>query len=182
MRLGRLAGALAALSAFGAVALATGTALWACAAFYPNWLLGSSDLVEAPSALFKDSLQGLEPTGAPAFPLNAAGDPAQQTVEMDLGDVQKAVDASGALPAVRQKILAAHAELRKALSLEKPPPDLAAPRGLPPELADYLEGAIAYRQGHSAAAVKAWSGSSPGPPPSARCARPGRRSCSVKRP
>lgn len=136
--------------------IAAGTALWACAPFFPNWLLGDKKVLAAPSAYFTNSLRGLEPTGAPPFPVAAVGDPYQQTSDTDIADVRKAVDASGALPAVREKILTAHAALRKALALDKPAPDLAVPRGLPPELADYLEGAIAYHQGHRAAAAAAW--------------------------
>jgi len=136
--------------------IAAGTALWACAPFFPNWLLGDKKVLAAPSAYFTDSLRGLEPTGAPPFPGCASDDPYQQTTETDTADLRKAVEASGALPAVREKILTAHAALRKALILDKPAPDLAVPRGLPPELADYLEGAIAYHQGRRAAATAAW--------------------------
>jgi len=149
-RAGRLAGSLA------AGVLIAGTALWACAPFYPNWMLGGDSVLAAPSAFFNDSLRGLEPTGAPPFPRIAARDPSQQTAEIDAADARKAVEASGALPAVREKILTAHTELRKALGRDKLAPDLAVPRGLPPELADYLEGAIAYHQGRRAAATAAW--------------------------
>ncbi len=136
--------------------LSTGAALWACAPFLPNWLLGGDGALGSPSTSFDSSLRGLEPTGAPPFPVVAVGDPYQQTTETDTADVRKAVEASGALPAVREKILTAHAELRKALNRDKPAPDLSAPRGLPPELADYLEGAIAYHQGRRAKAAAAW--------------------------
>ncbi|HEY2737944.1 MAG TPA: hypothetical protein VGK45_06025, partial [Thermoanaerobaculia bacterium] len=149
-RAGRLAGSLT------AGVLIAGTALWACAPFYPNWMLGGDSVLAAPSAFFNDSLRGLEPAGAPPFPRIAAREPYQQTAGIDADDVHKAVEASGALPAVREKILTAHAELRKALGGDKPAPDLAVPRGLPPELADYLEGAIAYHQGRRAAATAAW--------------------------
>jgi tetratricopeptide (TPR) repeat protein len=86
----------------------------------------------------------------------SAGDPYDQTAEVDLADVRQAVEKSGALPAVRDKILQAHKDLRAALAKPQVAPDLAAPRGLPPELYDYLEGAVAWHQGRLDKARAAW--------------------------
>ena len=140
-----------------AILLTAGTALWACAPFFPTWLLGSSDLLTAPSRPFYQSLPEIAPSGPPPFPaVPAQGDPYDLTSKIDAEDVRQAVEKSGALPAVREKILKAHADLRAALGGKEAAPDLAVPRGLPPELADYLEGAIAYHQHRLDAARAAW--------------------------
>jgi tetratricopeptide (TPR) repeat protein len=142
---------LARLLILALLVLTGASALWACAPFYPNWLLGSEDLLAAPSAFFADSLRGLEPMEPPPFPAVRAD--ADETVRAETEDVQRAVAQS--LPEVRSAILKAHAELRSALR-QGQIEDVRVPRGLPAELADYLEGAVAWYQKRPAAARTAW--------------------------
>ena len=105
---------------------------------------------------------------------------ARQTEAIDLEELRKALEATQPDPAQRQKILADYAAVRQALTAhahsmvawkeqlwsgmagDAPPPEpapappLTAPDGLPGEFADYLRGAIAYRQRQIEAARQAW--------------------------
>lgn len=105
---------------------------------------------------------------------------AKQTEIIDLDDLSKALEAAQPDPAQRQKILAEYTTVRQALTAhaqqiaewkeqlwsgmvdDKPPPQpapapaLTVPEGLPGEFADYLRGAIAYRQNQLDAARQAW--------------------------
>lgn len=103
---------------------------------------------------------------------------AKQTEQIDLDELGKALEAAQPDPAQRQKILADYAAVRQALAVHAqavatwkeglwsgyaanapepaPVPTLAAPDGLPGEFADYLRGAIAYRQKQMEAARQAW--------------------------
>ncbi|MCC8988539.1 MAG: hypothetical protein LM523_12645 [Candidatus Contendobacter sp.] len=105
---------------------------------------------------------------------------AKQTEAIDLDELGKALEIMQPDPVQRQKILAEYTAVRQALTVhaqqmvawkeqlwsgipdEKPPsqpapaPTLAVPEGLPGEFADYLRGAIAYRQNQPEAARQAW--------------------------
>lgn len=105
---------------------------------------------------------------------------ARQTENIDLAELGQALAAIQPDPAQRQKILADYTAVRQALTAhaqsmvawkeqlwsgmvgETPPPEpapappLTVPDGLPGEFADYLRGAIAYRQQQPEAARQAW--------------------------
>jgi len=105
---------------------------------------------------------------------------ARQTETMDLEELGKVLEAAQPDPAQRQKILADYAAVRQALTAhahsmvawkeqlwsgmagDAPPPEpapapsLTVPDGLPGEFADYLRGAIAYRQRQIEVARQAW--------------------------
>lgn len=103
---------------------------------------------------------------------------AKQTEKIDLDELSKALEAAQPDPAQRQKILADYTAARQALTVHAqamatwkeglwsgyspntaeptPAPALTVPEGLPGEFADYLRGAIAYRQKQTEAARQAW--------------------------
>ena len=103
---------------------------------------------------------------------------AKQTETLDLDELVKVLETTQPDPAQRQKILAEYTAVRQALTVhaqqmvgreeqmwwggmanDKPPaqaPALTVPDGLPGEFADYLRGAIAYRQNRPDAARQAW--------------------------
>ena len=105
---------------------------------------------------------------------------AHQTAVIDLDELAKALETTQPDPGQRQKILAEYTAVRQALTAhaqrmvgwkeqlwgglpEDPPPPapapvpvLTVPDGLPGEFADYLRGAIAYRQNQPDAARQAW--------------------------
>lgn len=103
---------------------------------------------------------------------------AKQTEQIDLDELGKALETIQPDPAQRQKILADYTAVRQALTVHAqavatwkeglwsgyavnapepaPVPTLAVPDGLPSEFADYLRGAIAYRQKQMEAARQAW--------------------------
>jgi len=103
---------------------------------------------------------------------------AKQTEAIDLDELAKALETTQLDPAQRQKILSEYNAVRQALTAhaqqmvgwkeqlwsglpEDPPPPapapaLTVPDGLPGEFADYLRGAIAYRQNQPDAARQAW--------------------------
>jgi hypothetical protein len=107
---------------------------------------------------------------------------AKQTEALDLDELAKALETTQPDPAQRQKILAEYTAVRQALTAqaqrmvewkeqlwsriadESPPPPpapapapaLTVPDGLPGEFADYLRGAIAYRQNQPDVARSAW--------------------------
>ncbi|HEY2737945.1 MAG TPA: hypothetical protein VGK45_06030 [Thermoanaerobaculia bacterium] len=166
----------------GAAALlciTTGTfALWACGPYFPNWILARDDVfLNSPGGVLRFEIERLK---LPADPFHAlsAEDPYKQTADADAADLQKALGKGGMTAEKRAEIVAHHAELRKLLQdfasnaatashadsgADTPPPPPAplpagttAPAGLPGEMADYLQGAIAYHQGHTADAAAAW--------------------------
>jgi tetratricopeptide (TPR) repeat protein len=162
--------------------LAGTAALWACGPYFPRWLLGPERLlVPAPEGLLRHEIGRLKLAEPPkAVP---AVDPWQQTAEAGVEDLKRALEAEKAPAARREALIAQYAEVRKALAqfassvtvfenVSEPlwedeeggepaapavlPADLRAPEGLPGELADYLEGAIAYHRGDLGGAVSAW--------------------------
>ncbi len=103
---------------------------------------------------------------------------AKQTEKIDLDELSKALETTQPDPAQRQKILADYTAVRQALTTHAqavatwkeslwsgysdnpvepaPVPALVVPDGLPGEFADYLRGAIAFRQKQTEAARQAW--------------------------
>jgi tetratricopeptide (TPR) repeat protein len=158
------------------LSVAAGTfALWACGPYFPNWVLGQDDsFLEPPGGLLRHEVNRVKITADP-FQAQPGDDPFQQTADADAADLAKALAKSG-VPADRRTALTArHAELRKSLqehslaacaacqdeeSRGKAAPPLPAgvtvPDGLPVEMADYLQGAVAYHQGRFPDAVAAW--------------------------
>ncbi len=129
-------------------------------------------------APYPPSFQAVAPTMSDSDTLGTAQ--ARQTEAIDLDELGKALEVMQPDPAQRQKILAEYTTVRQALTVhaqqmvtwkeqlwsgipdEKPPsqpapaPALTVPDGLPGEFADYLRGAIAYRQNQPEAARQAW--------------------------
>lgn len=178
-RLGRIAIAVSTL-------LAGTFALWACGPFFPRWLLGPEQLlVPAPEGLLRHEIGRLKLAEPPrAVP---AADPWQQTAEVGVADLRKALEAAGVPAGRRDALVERYTEVRSALAQyaasvivfenvseplypeeevqgESPgePPALpeaaVVPEGLPAEFADYLRGAIAYHRGDLEAAISAWEG------------------------
>ncbi len=159
-------------------------ALWACGPFFPQWLItDEARLLDAPTTWFKDALESailtvrrssdnrlwIAPTERPRFKaiMDKQG-PYRQTSDADLRDLETATS--------DRHLTARYAEVRDALlryseevdnwrqeaawSNQPPPPpeppELEVPPGLPGEIADYLQGAIAYHHGVPAQARAAW--------------------------
>ena len=167
--------------ATGAAALlciTTGTfALWACGPYFPNWVLGRDEVfLNSPGGVLRFEIERLK-LPPDSFHALSTEDPYKQTADADAADLQKALGKGGMPPEKRAEIVARHAELRKlihdfalnAANASRPgdtdtppaapaplPATTAAPAGLPGEMADYLQGAIAYHQGHTADATAAW--------------------------
>ncbi len=142
--------------------------LWACGPYWPNFILGSDELVfEGPYGIFTAELDRLGNGDKPAFEAVPApdDDPAAQTAKADLAEVEEILTETG-MPVDRRKaILDAVAALRATLaridgaSEENAAPDpatLTVPAGLPPELALYLQGAVAWHLKEPADAEAAW--------------------------
>lgn len=162
---------------------AAGTfALWACGPYFPNWVLGKDEnFLASPGGLLRHEVGRLKIAPDP-FQAQPGDDPFQQTADADAADLAKALAKSGMPADRRAALLARHAELRKRLQehavaacipcqgmseegmaapaaappMPALPPDIAIPEGLPGEIADYLQGAIAYHQGRSSDAAAAW--------------------------
>lgn len=164
------------------LALSGTFALWACGPFFPRWLLGPERLlVPAPEGLLRQEIGRLKLAEPPrAVP---AVDPWRQTIEIDVADLKKALDAAKVPAERRDALVERYAEVRKVLSqhssavvvfanLSEPlypqvageepteppslPEDLAVPEGIPAELGNYLQGAIAYHRGDLDAAISVW--------------------------
>ncbi|HSN88280.1 MAG TPA: hypothetical protein VL025_16085, partial [Thermoanaerobaculia bacterium] len=156
-------------------------ALWACGPFFSRWLLGSERLLTpAPEGLLRHEIARLKLADPPAAVPGA--DPWEQTAPTGAADLRQALEGSKMPAAQRDALLSRYAEVRNALArfssgaivfgsvsepledgyqeepVEPPvlPEDLRVPEGLPGEIADYLEGAIAYHRGNLDAAVAAW--------------------------
>jgi tetratricopeptide (TPR) repeat protein len=153
-------------------------ALWACGPYFPNWILGRDDVfLNSPGGVLRFEIERLKLPADPFHALNAE-DPWKQTADADAADLQKALGKGALPPEKRAEVVTHHAELRKLLhdfafntanaahsdsGADTPPPSpaplpagTAAPAGLPGEMADYLQGAIAYHQGHLPDATAAW--------------------------
>ncbi len=164
-----------ALSLFFTVALVAGVAA-ACGPWFPNRMLFGSDeeLLSAPVADFHRELARICPPAPTPFRAKPSGNRGrhQQTIDAGAADLQAALAEAGTPPADRRRILADYHRLRERMielagknagrreTGDEPapePPAMTVPAGLPGEFADYLRGAIAYRQGRMNPARAAWS-------------------------
>jgi len=165
-------------------AFAGSFALWACGPFFPRWLLGPEQLlVPAPEGLLRHEIGRLKLASGPsAVP---AENPWQQTSEVDVADLRKALDAAKVPAGRREGLVESYSKVRAALAqyaagtvvfenVSEPlypeaemggeeaaappvlPRGLTVPEGLPGELAGYLQGAIAYHRGNLDAAISSW--------------------------
>jgi tetratricopeptide (TPR) repeat protein len=159
------------LAVLSLAVLLAGAVLWACGPFLPNVILGSDErMFNGPTGMFASELAHLE-RGAPSFEALPPpdDDPAAQTLQVDLAEVAEILASPGTPPDSRQTTLDALAALRDGLyrtdgvnagSVEGPAPDpatLKVPGGLPPELALYLKGAVAWHLGDLSEAEDAWN-------------------------
>lgn len=159
-------------------------AVWACGPFFPQWLItDEARILEAPTTWFKDALESVVvhvrppgehliviPTERPRFKavVEAERGPYRHTADVDLWEVETATS--------DRNLTARYAEVRNALlqysealaawreenagsANPSPPPEtpeLEVPPGLPGEIAEYLDGAIAYHRGALARARAVW--------------------------
>ena len=179
-RAGRRTAGAALVFLSAVLSAAAGTfALWACGPYFPNWVLGKDEtFLEMPGGLLRQEVGRLKIAADP-FQSQPGEDPFQQTADADASDLAKALARSGMPADRRAAVLARHAELRKLLkehaamacipcqgapddgtAAPSPGPPLAAditvPEGLPGEIADYLQGAVAYHQRRLSDAAAAW--------------------------
>ena len=157
-----------------AALLAAVPVVWACAPYLPNWLLGSDDeLFSGPTGIFAEEIKRF-PTSYTGPMFEAA--PTQDGHVADLAaaeraDLAQAMDLLGLDTTLRIELMNNVLQLRERLARvrearealltgSKPgrpvPSGLTVPASLPPEFADYLEGAIAWYEGRSDAAVQSW--------------------------
>lgn len=157
-----------------AALLAAVPVVWACAPYLPNWLLGSDDeIFSGPTGIFAEEIKRF-PTTYPGSAFEAA--PTRDGHVADLAaaeraDLAEAMNRLGLDTLLRIEIMNNVLRLREGLARvresrealltgSKPgrpvPSGLTVPASLPPEFADYLEGAIAWYEGRSGAAVQAW--------------------------
>jgi hypothetical protein len=133
--------------------------LWACGPYWPNFILGSDELVfEGPYGIFTAELARLGNPGAPPFAAIPPPDdgPAAQTAEADLAETKEILAETGTPADRRQVILDGIEALRAAFAGASDPATLTVPGGLPPELALYLQGAVAWHLKKPADAEAAW--------------------------
>jgi hypothetical protein len=164
---GKLVSAVLLLAALGSCAL------WACGAFFPNWLLWDENggVLATPTTWLREAVQPLLPQARPAFA--AAVDPRGPLHQTAMADRKDLEDALAGLPLERrQAVIGAYMKVRYAIVAyrtgmvvsEEPeadptppePASLTVPPGLPGEFEDYLRGAIAWHQGKPDAARAAW--------------------------
>jgi tetratricopeptide (TPR) repeat protein len=151
---------------------------WACAPWIPNWLIGPDSLVfDGPLGNFADEIARLwpdeQPPGAARYVDPGELQPFGQTVLADRADLEEALaHTPGLLDIQKQAILHNHDRYIAYLSgaertdldrllhgtrTKKPGTEPGAPaKGMPAELSDYAEGAIAYHDLRFDAAVQAW--------------------------
>jgi hypothetical protein len=177
----RLARAVLLAAIFLASALAGALAVGACGPFFPQWLLtDEARLLEASTTWFKDAVESItasrlwdpryrhKPEPELKAVVDAEKGPYRQTADTDQWELETLVS--------DRHLTARYAEVRQALlqhgqdvaswrresawaGQRTPPPqapELEVPPGLPGEIADYLEGAIAYHRGDLEGARAAW--------------------------
>ncbi len=159
--------------------MAGATALWACSYIFTDdqVLTDESLLLQALVVRFREALAPLLPADKPRDAAVVSQDgPYRQTAQADLADVRSALDEAGAPAARKEAVLKGYEAVRQAVvahgdALEEwrqaafetqtPPPKPGFPKveipvGLPGEIDDYLQGAVAYHQGDLTAARAAW--------------------------
>lgn len=171
---------LASVVTIAAVAVIAAVAAWACAPWLPNWLIGDDSLVLADFlGDFGDEIQRLWPKAATPSSLKYADPgenvaPEAQTIIADRAELEEILARTpGLLANQRAAILHNHdvyiADLMSVGRIDvdrllhgtrtKRPGSLqhsGPPKGVPAELYDYYEGAIAYHDMRFDAAVQAW--------------------------
>jgi tetratricopeptide (TPR) repeat protein len=162
-----------------AAGMGTGVLL-ACGPLFPNSLLRGTDeaLLHMAAGRFHAELARIR-LPWPPLPCKVArlrGDGIESTAEADAADLAAELDRQGARSGVKRERVSAVQAFRAVLGkyvrdvsdwrsssqwaklkAEKPrAPDLAVPRGLPPEFDLYLRGAVAYRDGNIGEARRQW--------------------------
>lgn len=155
------------LAVLSLAVLAAGAVAWACGPFFPNFILGSDEMMfEGPTGLLKAELAHLSPAGA--VPFKAVPPPGDdflaQTATTDVAEVEEILKGLGTPPDRTREIVDEVRTLRDGLaSLEAAddsapdPASLEVPAGLPPDVALYLKGAIAWHGGDFMEAEDAWT-------------------------
>ena len=149
---------------------------WACGPNFPNLFLAGGDnaLLLAPVAGFRAELMRLD-SGHPLFPTRfpTNGSYLQQTIVMELADLEVALRTEQVEPERKDRLLAGYKTARQALLAhaqaagldsypwQRPaqPPQFIAPEippGLPAEFDDYLRGAVAWHGANTNQARQAW--------------------------
>ena len=155
-----------------AALLAAVPVLWACAPYLPNWLLGSEEtFFEGFRGKLAAELARLKPDyeRPPFEAVPSEGGHDAEVLAAERADLAQALEDHGTWTILRVQVMDKVVRLREDLAkvradredpVTKPgrpvPSGLTVPEPLLPEFADYLEGAIAYREGRSDAAVRAW--------------------------
>ncbi|MES1241572.1 MAG: hypothetical protein ABUT39_08125 [Acidobacteriota bacterium] len=152
---------------------------WACAPWLPNWLIGPESLVfSGPLGSFADEIErrwsGKDESAVKFVDLGEEVPPFGQTVLADRAEVEEILaNSRGLLDMQREAILHNHdvyiadlasldrTDLERLLrGVRTKNPNRRAPggppKGLPPELTDYYEGALAYHDLRLDTAVQAW--------------------------
>lgn len=147
--------------------LLCGAIAWACGPFFPNFILGSDGLMfEGPTGLLRAELAHLSPAGAVPFKAvpPSDGDFLGQTATTDVAEVEEILKGIGTPPDRTSEIVDEVRTLRDGItSLEAAdgsapdPATLEVPAGLPPDVALYLKGAIAWHSGDFMEAEDAWT-------------------------
>lgn len=148
--------------------------LWACAPYLPNWLLGSDETLFAGfTGKFESELDRLQPSymrppfravpsreGHVADVLAAEREELGLAMERDDTWTMERLKIMDDLERLREDLAQRRTAREAYLHGTKPgrpvPSGLTVPESLPPEFADYLEGALAWYEGRSDAAVQAW--------------------------
>jgi hypothetical protein len=127
--------------------------LWACGPFLPNWILGSDEILfETFKGTFTDELTRLKPSWfGPSFTAVPAQE--DESLQADKLDLEQYLEEQQVFTPDRIRIVNGLVEFRKGLGKAR---GRQVPAGLSPELADYLEGAIAYHENRPEDAVRTW--------------------------
>src|SRR5262249_3546989 len=153
--------------------VATPTPVRACGPFFEERLLDRRDEValEAPFSTFEAEVTKMVGDETPAFRATPADDPAQQTRDADLDELRASLRQTPMPEGKREELLLVYAGVRQALlqherELERwhsagedraARPQLATSAhgdltGIPPDFAEYTQGAIAFREARLEAA------------------------------
>jgi tetratricopeptide (TPR) repeat protein len=142
------------LVALSLAVLLAGTVLWACGPYFSNFILGSDDLVlDGPTGLLRAELAHLGPAGAVPFKAVPPpdGDPAVQTANTDLAEIEEILKGLGTPPDRTRELVDEVRSLRADFATPE------VPAGLPPDVTLYLKGAIAWHGGEYVEAEDAWT-------------------------
>jgi tetratricopeptide (TPR) repeat protein len=152
---------------------------WACAPWIPNWLIGQDSLVfSGPLGNFGNEIERLASgKDKSAFPFVAPGEnvaPFPQTIIADREDLEEVLARTRGLLDIQKKAIlhnhdvyiaelsmVDHTDVERLLhGVRTKNPNRrepgGPPKGVPPELTDYYEGALAFHDLRLDAAVQAW--------------------------